>query len=60
MAFKIPYMYDYITILFRTQAEVILNHVNSIVRGIEQGEATKRKYKRLNLGGSQAYNQSAD
>jgi hypothetical protein len=28
MAFKIPYVYDYITKLRRTQAEVILNHVN--------------------------------
>jgi hypothetical protein len=28
VAFKIPYMYDYITKLSRTQVEVILNHVN--------------------------------
>jgi hypothetical protein len=28
MAFKVPYVYDYITVLCRTQAEVILNHVN--------------------------------
>jgi hypothetical protein len=28
VAFKIPYGYDYITKLWRTQAEVILNHIN--------------------------------
>jgi hypothetical protein len=53
-------MYDYITKLCRTQAEVILNHVNPIVRGIGQGEAMRRKYKRLKLGGDQAYDRSAD
>jgi hypothetical protein len=36
MAFKIPYVYDYITKLCRTQAEVTLNHVNSNVRAIGQ------------------------
>jgi hypothetical protein len=40
-------VYDYITKLFRTQAEVILNHVNPNVPGIGQGEAGHRKYKRL-------------
>jgi hypothetical protein len=39
MAFKIPYLYDYVTKLCRTQAEVILNHVNSNVCGTGQGEA---------------------
>jgi hypothetical protein len=34
MAFKPPYVYVYVTKLCRTQAEVILNHVNPIVRGI--------------------------
>jgi hypothetical protein len=28
LAFKIPYVYDYITKLYRRQAEVILNHEN--------------------------------
>jgi hypothetical protein len=45
VALKIPYVYDYITKLCRTQAEVILNLVNSNVRGIAQGEAMHRKYK---------------
>jgi hypothetical protein len=38
------------------QAEVIQNHEKKKhVRGIGQGEARQRKYKRLELGGSQAY-----
>jgi hypothetical protein len=30
------------------------------VRGIGQGEARHRKYKRLKLGGGQAYDRSSD
>jgi hypothetical protein len=60
VAFKIPYMYDHITELCRTQAEVILNHVNPNVHVIGRGEARWRKYKGLNFGGSQSYNHSAD
>jgi hypothetical protein len=33
VAFKIPYVYDYITELYSTQAEVILMHVNPDVHG---------------------------
>jgi hypothetical protein len=58
-AFKIPYMYDYITKLCRTQAEVILNHAYPNVRGIRQ-EDRQRKYKRLKHGESQTYDCSAD
>jgi hypothetical protein len=43
-----------------TQAEVILNHVNPNVRCTGQGEAMRRKYKRLKLGGGQDYNPSSD
>jgi hypothetical protein len=50
-AFNLPYAYDYITKLCRQQAEVIQNHKNEHVRGIGQGEARHRKYKRLKLGG---------
>jgi hypothetical protein len=53
-------VYDYITKLYRQQAEVIQNHENDYVRGIGQGEARHRKYKRLKLGGGQAYNRSRD
>jgi hypothetical protein len=42
------------------QAEVIQNHDNEHVRSIGQGEARDRKYKRLKLGGGQAYDRSSD
>jgi hypothetical protein len=59
VTFKIPHVYDFITQLCRQQAE-IQNHENANVRNIEQGEAMRRKYKRLKLGGGQAYNRSGD
>jgi hypothetical protein len=58
LAFKIPYVYDYITKICRRQAEVILNHENPNVRAIGQGEARHRKHKRLKLGGGQVYDRS--
>jgi hypothetical protein len=58
VAFKIPYMYDCITKLCMIQAEV--NHVNLEVNGIGQGEARRRKYMRLEPGGNEAYEHSAD
>jgi hypothetical protein len=60
MAFSIPYIYNYITKLSRQQAVVIQNHKNVNVRIIGQGEARHRKYKRLKLGGGQAYDRSND
>jgi hypothetical protein len=60
VALKIPFVYDYITILCGTQAEEILSHVNPNVCGVGQGEAMHRKYKRLKLGGGQACYRSAD
>jgi hypothetical protein len=39
---------------------VIKNHDNENVRNIGQGEAGHRKYKRLKLGGGQAYERSSD
>jgi hypothetical protein len=56
VAFKIPYIYDFITKLCRQQAEVIQNDENENVRNIGQ----HRKYKRLKLGGGQEYNRSRD
>jgi hypothetical protein len=44
----------------RKQAEIIQNHENNHVRGIAQGEARHRKYKRLKLGGGQEYDRSSD
>jgi hypothetical protein len=60
MAFKLPYIHDYITKLWRQQAKVIQNHENANVRNIGQGEPRHRKYKRLKLGGGQAYDRSSD
>jgi hypothetical protein len=54
-AFNLPYIYDYITKLCRIQ-----NHENGPVRSIGQGEARHGKYKRLKLGGGQAYDRSSD
>jgi hypothetical protein len=59
LAFKIPYVHDYITKLCRRQAEVILNHENPNVRAIGQGEVRHRKHKRLKLGGGQVYDRSS-
>jgi hypothetical protein len=59
-AFKIPYVYDFIIKLCWQQAEAIQNHVNPNVRNIGQYEAQHRKYKRLKLGGGQAYDRSTD
>jgi hypothetical protein len=59
MAFKIPYVYDYIK-LCKHQAEVIQNHDNENVRNIGQGEARHRKYKSLKLGGGHAYDRSSE
>jgi hypothetical protein len=59
-AFNLLFINDYITKLCRQQAEVIQNHENEHVRSIEQGETRHRKYKRLKLGGGQAYDRSSD
>jgi hypothetical protein len=48
------YVYDYITNLCRRLAEVIQNHENEHVLGIEKGEVRHRKYKKLKLGGGEA------
>jgi hypothetical protein len=59
LAFKIPYVYDYVTKLCRRQTEVILNHENPNVSAIGQGEPRHRIYKRLKLGGGEAYDRSS-
>jgi hypothetical protein len=60
MAFKLPYINDYITKLYRQKAEVIQNHENANVSKIGQGKCRDRKYKRLKLGGGEAYYHSSD
>jgi hypothetical protein len=57
MAFKISYSYYFVTKLCREQATVILNHERVNIRNTGQGEA-RREYKRLKLGGGQAYDRS--
>jgi hypothetical protein len=57
-AFNLPYLYNYSIKSCRQQAEIIQNHENKHVRGIGQGEARRRKYKRLKFGGGQAYGSS--
>jgi hypothetical protein len=47
MAFQIPYVYDYVTKLWRQQAEIIQNYENENVCNIGQGETQHRKHKRL-------------
>jgi hypothetical protein len=59
MAFNLLCVYNYRIKLCRQQTEVIRNHENEHVRSTGQGEAKHRKYKRLKLGGSQAYNHSS-
>jgi hypothetical protein len=60
MAFKLLYVYDYITKLCRKQAEVIQNHENANICNIEEDEPRHMKYNRLKLGGGQAYDRSND
>jgi hypothetical protein len=60
VAFHLPYVYDYMIKLCRQQAEVISDHDNENVRNIGPGEARHRKYKRINLGGGQAYDRTSD
>jgi hypothetical protein len=60
MAFNHLCVYDYITKLCRQQAEVVQHHGKAHDRDIGQSEARHRKYKRLELGGGQAYDRSSD
>jgi hypothetical protein len=58
MAFKIPYLYDFIIKLCKQQATVTLNHENANIRSTGPGEAQHNNYNRLNFGGDQAYDPS--
>jgi hypothetical protein len=51
--------FDFELLVCRQQVEVVQNHENANVRNIEQGEPRHRKYKRLELGGGQAYDRSS-
>jgi hypothetical protein len=54
----IPYIYDYTTKICRQQTEDIQQHENANVLNIRQGKAQPREYKKLKLGGGQAYDRS--
>jgi hypothetical protein len=56
--FLIPYVYGYITKICRKQAEAIQTHDNVNVRNTGKNEVQHKKYKRLKLGGGQAYDRS--
>jgi hypothetical protein len=58
-AFNIPYIYDHITKLCRKRAKITQNHGNANGRNIGKGEPRHRKFKRLRLGGGQAYHCSS-
>jgi hypothetical protein len=60
MAFQIPYVYDYITKLFKQEVQGIQNHENTHIQNTGQGKARNREYTRLKLGGGQAYDRSID
>jgi hypothetical protein len=53
-AVNLPCVYDYVTHLWRLQAEIIQNHGNEHVYGIGQSEARQKKNKRLKLRGGKA------
>jgi hypothetical protein len=59
VAFRVPYVYDYVTKLCGRQTEIIHNHKNENVRNIGQGKTPHRKYKRLKLGGGHVYDRSS-
>jgi hypothetical protein len=59
VAFQVPYVYDYITKLRRSQAEITHIHENENVRNTGQGETPRRKYKRLKLGGGHLNDRSS-
>jgi rubrerythrin len=54
------YIYEYTAKFYRQQAEVIQNNENANIGNIEQDEPRHMKYKRLKLGGVQAYDRSSD
>jgi hypothetical protein len=49
-----------LTELYRQQVQVIYNLENEYVHNIGQGKVRHRKYKRVKLDNSQAYNHSND
>jgi hypothetical protein len=59
MAFKIPYVYNYIIKLFGQYAEVIQNHENEMFTTMDKAKHAAEKYKRHILGGGHLYGRSS-
>jgi hypothetical protein len=60
MAFKLPYLYDYIKNYEGNKQKSYKIMKMQMFLNIGQGEPRHRKYKRLKLGGGQAYDRSSD
>jgi hypothetical protein len=60
VAFKILYVYDFITKLCSEQTERVQNHEHVNIRNKGQGEDMHRKCTRFELGGGQAYDRWSD
>jgi hypothetical protein len=60
MAFRVPYIYNYITKLCRQQAKVIQNHENGNVATSVKVKLETENIKRLKLGDGRAYDYSSD
>jgi hypothetical protein len=55
VAFKVPYIYDFITKSCKQQAEVTQNHHNPSARVAGQGKHQQRKHKSFKFEGGQEY-----
>jgi hypothetical protein len=53
-------MCDYITKIYRQQAEVKQNHENDMFATLDKAKPNTGNTKRLKLGGGQAYDRSSD
>jgi hypothetical protein len=60
MTFNLLYVYDYITDYAGNKQKSYKVKRTYTFTGVGQGEARHRKYKRLELGGGQAYDHSSD
>jgi hypothetical protein len=49
VAFQVPYMYDYMTLLCRRQAEIIQNTKNKNVRNMDKTKPHSENIRGLNL-----------
>jgi hypothetical protein len=49
VAFKLPYIYDYITKLCRQQADVIQNHENAVFAILDKTKHDRRNIRGLNF-----------